>query len=543
MARRRAGETSSIRIAVSSLRLHLALLRLFRYRVTSSAGVEQQLRARLAQREENFLGAVEQLVFANPRSPYRPLLETAGYDWPRLQQLVMARGLEAALDQLFADGVYVSIREFKGIEPATRRGRTFHFHEDDFVNPLVRGALQSRSSGSRSRGTQSRVSVEEFLESTRLRLWLLERYGLDTRDVVFWMNLPEGLRYALQSTVIGRPAACFTLLGRPAPGYRLLVLMARLLSGRAVPFVQSVGADEPVELARYIAKTNTPRGTLVTTFVNSALRLVLAADEAGIDMGDVAFLVGGEPLTTLKVEQFARRGHRVLSAFAFAEFGVAAWSCPRGQEPDDLHVLTDRLAIRQRLRPVDADGAAVPAFLFTALLPHARRMMINVETGDYGGLEERRCNCFLDDAGFRLHMHTIRSFEKLTSEGLTFIGPGMIALLEEDLPREFGGDSRHYQLVEGEDERGFTRLFLLVSPQVGPVDEESLRDRVLRAVSERHLMPRRGRTIQQIWSRTDTVRVVRREPLVTATGKVLHLHRDRGALLAGAPAAEVRREM
>jgi len=505
---------------------------LFRHRVTSPAGVEEQLRDRLAHRTENFLESAERLVFANPRSPYRPLLETAGYDWPSVRQLVMTRGLDAALDQLCADGVYVRIQEFKGLEPAVRQGRTFNFQERDFANPLVRAALRVRSSGSRSRGTQTNISEEEFLERVRFRWWLLERYGLHERAAVTWQNLPQGVTTLLQAAVTGRQATCFTLLGSPSWGYALLILAARLLSGVRVPFIQWATAEQAAKLARYIGRANTPRGTLLTTFVNPALRLVVAAEEAGIDMGDVAFLIGGEPVTPLKYEQFIRRGHRVLSAFAFTEFGTAAWTCPRGREVDDLHVLTDRAAVRQYPRPVGQDGDTVPAYLFSSLLPHARHVMINVETGDYGGLEERRCGCFLEETGFSLHMHTIRSFEKLTAEGMTFIGPGLITLLEEDLPREFGGDVRHYQLVEGEDRRGFTHLYLLVSPQVGAIDEDSVRRRVLRAIEEHHLLPRRGRTIQHIWERAGTLQVLRRDPLATATGKVLHLHRDRGTLLA-----------
>ena len=51
-------------------------------------------------------------------------------------------------------------------------------------------------------------------------------------------------------------------------------------------------------------------------------------------------------------------------------------------------------------------------------------------------------------------------------------------------------------------------------------------------IEEHHLLPRRGRTIQHIWERAGTLQVLRRDPLATATGKVLHLHRERGALLA-----------
>src|SRR3972149_9943119 len=113
---------SRIRIAASSLRLHLSRVMLFRHRVTSPAGGEEQLRDRLAHRTENFLESAERLVFANPRSPYRPLLETAGYDWPSVRQLVMTRGLDGALGQVCAGGVDVRIQEFKGLEPAGRQG-------------------------------------------------------------------------------------------------------------------------------------------------------------------------------------------------------------------------------------------------------------------------------------------------------------------------------------------------------------------------------------------------------------------------------------
>jgi len=159
--------------------------------------------------------------------------------------------------------------------------------------------------------------------------------------------------------------------------------------------------------------------------------------------------------------------------------------------------------------------------------------MVNVESGDYGGLEERRCGCFLDRLGFHQHIHTVRSFEKLTAEGMTFIGPDLVTLLEEVLPREFGGDSRHYQLVEAEDERGITRLYVLASPQLGKVDDAAMRRAVLREIRRRHLSAGPGRLIEQVWHEADTVQVLRREPLATASGKVLHLHRDRGELWRG----------
>ena len=78
--------------------------------------------------------------------------------------------------------------------------------------------------------------------------------------------------------------------------------------------------------------------------------------------------------------------------------------------------------------------------------------MLNVESDDYGVLERRHCGCPLDAAGLDLHMHTIRSWEKLTSEGMTLGGADLIRLVEEILPARFGGAPTDWQLVEEEEE-------------------------------------------------------------------------------------------
>ena len=43
--------------------------------------------------------------------------------------------------------------------------------------------------------------------------------------------------------------------------------------------------------------------------------------------------------------------------------------------------------------------------------------------------------------------------------------------MERVLPARFGGSPLDYQLMEEEDERGFTRLSLLVSPKLRIADE------------------------------------------------------------------------
>lgn len=53
--------------------------------------------------------------------------------------------------------------------------------------------------------------------------------------------------------------------------------------------------------------------------------------------------------------------------------------------------------------------------------------------------------------GWTLHLHGIRSVEKLTAAGMTFLDSDVIRVLEEVLPGRFGGGPTHYQLVEEED--------------------------------------------------------------------------------------------
>jgi hypothetical protein len=101
-----------------------------------------------------------------------------------------------------------------------------------------------------------------------------------------------------------------------------------------------------------------------------------------------------------------------------------------------------------------------------------------------------------------------------------FLGPRLHTLLEAVLPGRFGGAPTDYQLVEEEDERGHSRITLAVSPRVGPLDERRLATDALAFLGggggAESMMAR-------IWGTAGTLRVVRTEPEVSATGKVLPL--------------------
>jgi hypothetical protein len=133
-------------------------------------------------------------------------------------------------------------------------------------------------------------------------------------------------------------------------------------------------------------------------------------------------------------------------------------------------------------------------------------------------MRTRRCGCGLEHVGWSEHLADIRSFEKLNPEGLFFLGSELVSLVEERLPERFGGDLTDYQFVEREDERGFTRLEILVHPRLGTIDHAALQEYVTAALRAESWFT------TQVWATTNVLRVRRAAPLMTKAGKLLPLH-------------------
>ena len=100
--------------------------------------------------------------------------------------------------------------------------------------------------------------------------------------------------------------------------------------------------------------------------------------------------------------------------------------------------------------------------LVTELRPTSPFLLLNVSMGDRAEVEARQCGCPLEQYGWTRHLHTIRSQEKLTAAGVTFLDTDVVRVLEELLPSRFGGGPTHYQLLEEESEDGSPTLRLLV---------------------------------------------------------------------------------
>jgi hypothetical protein len=186
-----------------------------------------------------------------------------------------------------------------------------------------------------------------------------------------------------------------------------------------------------------------------------------------------------------------------------------------------VHLLMDKLVALRR--PKLTPTGSVDTLIYTTLLPSSPKLLINVESGDFAEGSVRSCGCPFGLLGFDQHLTGIRSYEKLTSEGVTFLGTELLRLVEEVLPTTFGGYPTDYQLVETE-EAGVTRLLVIVSPRLGALDETS----VITCVLDTLRAYPGGHAMTQQWIQAQTLKVVRILPYQTASAKILPLFLDAG---------------
>lgn len=486
----------------------------------SLADAAATIRERLATREERFLAQAARLIYASPQSPHRRLLDAAGCELGDLRALVAREGLEGALTRLVADGVYVTYDEFKGRNEAVRGSRRFRFTEADFDNPNISPHFEARTGGTRSSGTPVKFDLRFVRDQAANIALTLDAHGMLQWDHAIWYQygFTEALRYARAGRA---PLAWFclmdTLPSRMKAGAYYMAALARLL-GRPLPAPVYLDVRDPLGMVRWLDRRRAEgRSICVTTYASSAVRIAAAALEAGVPLRDVRFITLGEPFTEARQRIVEASGAAALVRYAFTEAGILGYRCVHPRRSDDLHLFTDSYAVVQRRRGVGGFGLMVDAFLFTSLLPTAPKVLLNVESGDYGMMEERTCDCGLGAVGLRTHVAEIRSFEKLSGEGVTFVQTDLLRILEHTLPARFGGTSTDYQILEVEGSDAITRLLLVISPRIGAIDEEHARRVFLDELGQDGLSA-------AIWQRLDTVQVRRQWPEPTRAGKILPFH-------------------
>ncbi len=491
------------------------------------------IRQSLERRDERFLHQAERSIFGHPASPYRALLRHAGYGLDDLRHLVQSQGLEGALGTLLKAGVYVGYEEFKGRAPIVRGSLRFTVEPGEFDNPATQVAMAGWTSGATGGGTRVLFGFPQQRSSARMQLLGAEAHGMLGAPMIHWGSiLPNIVPMAsmMRAFTFGqRPIEWFTpivsrdlrpsLISRLATWY--IVGMARA-SGFPFPWPQPVRMDRADIVARAVAATLRARGRCVLHVSPSlGVRVSVAAREAGLDLSGALFSIGGEPVTQAKVDEIVRCGARWCAVYAMMEVGWVGNGCARPLGSDDVHFARDRLALIQHPWTPPGRETSVDAIYLTSLDPTAPKIAINLETGDYGIFERRACGCRLGEHGFTDHLRQVRSYRKLTSEGVTLAGIDIERILQEALPARFGGSAVDYQLVEEEDRDSLTRLSLLVSPRVALPDEAVVVEALLRMLRQAE---GGADQVQAFWRQAGALRVKRQEPIWNAREKLLPLH-------------------
>jgi hypothetical protein len=491
---------------------------------------ETVIRAQLSRRHEHFLELMRRVVFANAAHPYRQMFEIAGCGYEDLAAGVRRDGLDTTLARLHRSGVYLTHDEFKLKRPIVRGNRTIAADAGSFQNPLATGRMVGFSGGSRSAGTQVRVSTtarlhreaydklafDEF-DATRRRYVLLKP-TLPAVDGL--MNLARGTRLGCTLDRWFSPvvASADSLHYRMAT-YGLLA-MARL-HGMRLPFPEHLLSNDYSPVARVIdERRRHGLSVLVRTYTSGAVRVAAAAREMGVSIEGTLFIVGGETLTEAKRATIEAAGAQIFPHYAISELGSIGYACRQLTTGNAVHLNADSLAVLSHRREAPLSGEQVDSLLFTALQLDAPFVLVNAETDDSGTLHRATCDCRFARLGFTTVIRDIASFGKLTGHGVTLVGTDVVRILEGALPQRFGGSATDYQLVE-HDGAGQARMTLRVSRRV-PIA-------ALSDVKEHFLAQLRafqgGQIASRMWQHADALDVVHEDPIMSGhRGKILPLH-------------------
>jgi hypothetical protein len=394
------------------------------------AAVEQ----RMASRADNFLRLLERGIFGYPRSPYLPLFKLAQCELGDVREMVRQRGVEMTLLALREAGVYVLFEECKGRQPMVRGGKEIPVTSHDFDNPWLQRYYYSETGGSTGAGTRVQHDLDYLAVRASHDAIAYHAHGVLDAPVGVWRGvLPDasGIDTTLALCHCGRPPKRWFTPGT----YRDLdarLLKFRLASffvvflgrtfGTPIPWPEHLPVEQAAVIARWAAQMVREHGRCALAMVASrALRVSVAAREEGIDLRGVTFVVAGEPVTPAKVDAIRAAGATHFTTYGLSEAGRLGRGCSNPVSVNDNHLMTDMCAVIPYPHELP-DGSTVQAFNVTSLLPSTPKILLNAESDDYGILEERACGCPLEKLGFTTHVREIRSYSKLTTEGVTMMG-------------------------------------------------------------------------------------------------------------------------
>jgi hypothetical protein len=520
----------------AATRLFFGARRLLRDPVTPDRA-RRVLADRFRRRETDFLRAVRAILETDPAGPYARLLAAAGCEYGDVARLVRRDGLDGTLRTLAGEGVYLTVEEFKG-RRAVRRGTVTFELEPGRLRRGRSGGIAARTSG--SRGCRTTVPID----MATIEAWAVDacldyeaRSGLDWVHARWTVPGGDSVAFLLLFAAFGAPPTRWFSPLDPAAGglhpryrwsARCLPWAARL-AGARLPRPEPAPLDDPAPVAAWLAAVRRQgRTPHLVTYVSSAVRVCEAALARNLDIEGARFSVTGEPVTAARLAAVRRVGAEAAPYYGSVDAGLIGAGCLAPGAPDEVHVHDDLVTLVQPACPDAATGLRPEHLLVSSFRPESPLLLLNVSLGDEGILEPRRCGCPLQAVGWTRHLHTVRSFEKLTAGGMTLLDCDVVRVLEEELPRRFGGGPTDYQLVEEEAPGGEPRLRLLIDPRIGAVTPAAVVDTFLGAIA-------RGDGAERVmslhWRQGGYLRVQRRRPLTTDSGKILHLHRRAAALV------------
>jgi hypothetical protein len=372
--------------------LNFALkLRGFLKNTVTRSDAKQTMLKQLANREENFLKALETNVFNYPRSPYLRLFQAANVTHADVKTMISQQGMEDTLEELYDAGIYITFEEFKGRVPIKRGNLEFMPDSSDFDNPILTPSLLASSGGSTGKPTRTKMDLDYIAQ-----LATHEGVGCSIHNVLgvssmVWMGiLPDysGIAAILVQAYSGQKVTHWfsTFHGNEANlgwYYTLLtyvmVIMARF-HGFKFPFPQYVSLDNPLPIAKILAKTVQETGTvLLDATMSKCVRISVAAKQHNIDLTGVTFFAASEPTTSAKVAIIEASGANFMTHYGSTETGTIGLACSNPADITDVHFLSNSLAFIQRPRQVF--DQTVDAFHFTSFLPSAPKMLLNVQLG------------------------------------------------------------------------------------------------------------------------------------------------------------------
>ncbi len=521
-----------------NFRLARALPAFFRARVTVEQA-EDEIKRAVETRAERFLESARVRIYERPDSPYLRLLKIAGCEWSDLRAYVHGHGLEAALERLAREGVYLTAEEFKGQKDIRRGSESFRASLTDFESPNSGAGFVIQSRGTTGAPVRSTISLDLIAAQTAETAVFFAAHDLfSSVHGMYDAILPAGggirnlLVYAKMGITTERwfartmptsslMGACYQYLST-----YLIVILGKWY-GPGFPRPEFLRLEDLDRIVRWAAEKQAEgRTCCIKAAASNATRIARTARQMGVSLEGTKFIVVGEPFTDSKSEVIRDAGASATVHYAFSEGGTVGRGCAQPLYPDDVHLNQHTFAVVLHPEPSNRDGVPIHPLLFTTLVDNSPRLLLNVENGDYGILEERDCGCALGRVGLTQHLNRIRSYEKFTSEGMNYFYGDLFEIFEKTLPAEFGGGPGDYQLVEEEDDRGQTRLTLRIHPDVPNLNEDAL----LRRLHEELAKGSRANEFgAKVWQDAGTLRVRREVPYASARGKILPLHISRSS--------------